>query len=86
MLFAGRLAGVRGGGCAPAGALGQGRWGAFSESAKEGAAGSEIQPYLGGAGAGDPACRSTAQVAAAFRGRLGILRGWECGLLDGASS
>jgi hypothetical protein len=46
---AGRGGGV---GRAPAGALGEGRWGAFFESAEEGAAGSEIQPYLGGAGVG----------------------------------
>ena len=45
---AGRVCGGR----APVGALGEGRWGAFFESAEEGAAGSEIQPYLGGAGVG----------------------------------
>jgi hypothetical protein len=59
-----------GNGRAPAGALRKGGWGAFSESA----------------GSGDPAIRVAAQVAAAFRGWLGILRGWECGPLDGASS
>ncbi len=68
ILFAGRLAGVRGwggqaGGCAArrqgvcvgaplSGRWGKGGWGAFEESAEESAAGSEIQPYLGGAGVG----------------------------------
>jgi hypothetical protein len=87
----------------PAGALGEGRWGAFFESAEEGAAGSEIQPYRKRAGGGngrlgdlgptgnapgseDSAYRVAAQVAAVVRGWLGILRGWECGLLGGASS
>ena len=92
-----------GDGHAPAGALGEGRWGAFFESAEEGAAGSEIQPYRKRAGGGngrlgdrsptgnapgseDSAYRVAAQVAAVFRGWLGILRGSECGLLAGASS
>ena len=54
-------------GSAPAGALGERRWGAFSESAKDGAdredlfpagrwvAGSENQPYVGDAGLGPTA-------------------------------
>ena len=37
---------------APVGALGGGRWGAFSESAEGGVAGSEIQPYRERAGVG----------------------------------
>ena len=52
---------------APAGALGERRWGAFEESAEEGAdredsfptggwvAGSENQPHVGDAGLGPPA-------------------------------
>ena len=51
----------------PAGALGEGRWGAFSESAEESVdredsiptgrwvAGSESQPHVGDAGLGPPA-------------------------------
>ena len=134
---------------APVGALGGGRWGAFSESAEGGVAGSEIQPYRrragvgcgrlgdrsptlgtlgevgmdredsfptgrwaapvgreggsgwGTPGRGTPAFRVTLRVGGALqargphravsffrygwiRGRLGILRGWECGLLAGA--
>ena len=54
-------------GRAPVGALGEGRWGAFSESAEESvdredsiptgrwAAGSESQPYVGDGGLGPPA-------------------------------
>jgi hypothetical protein len=38
--------------CASAGALGGERWGAFSESAEGGVAGSEIQPYRRRAGVG----------------------------------
>ena len=83
IILAGWLAGVRGrgwagrrlcrppAGCvcgrAPVGALGERRWGAFSESAEEGSdredsfptgrwvAGSENQPYVGDAGLGPPA-------------------------------
>ena len=49
----------------------------------------EVAARMGREGGGrraDPAYRVAAQVAAAFRGWLGILRGRECGLLDGASS
>ena len=78
-----------GNGRAPAGALGKGGWGAFEESAEEGADREDSFPTgrwrpgwaakVGGAGSGDPAYRVAAQVAAAFRGWLGILRGWESG-------
>ena len=51
---------------APARALAERGWGAFYESAEGGAAGSEIQPYLGDAGLGDPAFRVTLRVGGAL--------------------
>ena len=76
-------------GRAPAGALGTGGWGAFEESAEEGADREDSFPTgrwrpgwaakVGGAGSGDPAYRVAAQVAAVFREPLGMLRDWESG-------
>jgi len=88
---------VRGGGRAPAGARGEGRWGALFESAEEGADREDSFPtgrwrpgwaakVVVGAGSEDPAYRVAAQVAAVFRGGLEILRGWMLGRLGGASS
>ena len=76
-------------GSAPAGALGERRWGAFEESAEEGADREDSFPTgrwrpgwaakVGDAGSGDPAYRVAALVAAVVRGWLGMLRDWESG-------
>jgi hypothetical protein len=74
-------------GCAPL----PGRWGkaggALSPKAPREVRPAWIsEPYRGNAESGDTADWVAAQVGAALRGRLGILRGWMPERLDGARS